>query len=253
MYELGARYMTLTHYNTLAWADSADDEPTNGGLTGFGEQVVREMNRLGMVVDLAHVSEGTMSDVLDVAQVPVIFSHSNARAINGDSRNVPDAILQRLRANGGIVMVTAVPNFVSEPQRLRIAERQAEEARQKSLWQGQPERVVAAMAQWDAANPEPQPTIAQLADHVDHIRAVAGIDHIGIGGDYDGMPGGPAGMEDVSGYPALFTELARRGYSQADLEKIASRNMMRVMRAAEAYAARHAGDPPIETRVAAGG
>ena len=253
MYELGARYLTLTHYNTLPWADSADDEPTNGGLTGFGEQVVREMNRLGMVVDLAHVSEGTMSDVLDVAQVPVIFSHSNARAINGDSRNVPDAILQRLRTNGGIVMVTAVPNFVSEPQRLRIAERQAEEARQKSLWQGQPERVVAAMAQWDAANPEPQPTIAQLADHVDHIRAVAGIDHIGIGGDYDGMPGGPAGMEDVAGYPALFTELARRGYARADLEKIASRNMMRVLRAAEAYAAQHAGDPPIETRVPAGG
>ena len=250
MHELGARYMTLTHYKTLAWADSADDAPTNGGLSEFGRQVVREMNRLGMLVDLAHVNEETMADALDVAQAPVIFSHSNARAVDGDSRNVPDAILRRLPANGGIVMVTAVPNFVSEPQRLRIAARQAEEARQKYLWQGQPDKVAEALGRWDAANPEPQPTIAQLADHVDHIRAVAGIDHIGIGGDYDGMPGGPAGMEDVSGYPALFTELARRGYSQADLEKIASRNMMRVLRAAEAYAAAHRADPPTETPVA---
>jgi membrane dipeptidase len=249
MYDLGARYMTLTHYKTLPWADSADDAPTHGGLTEFGEQVVREMNRLGMIVDLAHVSEGTMSDALDVAQAPVIFSHSNARMVDGDSRNVPDAILRRLPANGGIVMVTAVSNFISEPQRLRIAERQAEEARQKYLWQGQPERVETALAQWDAANPEPQPTIEQLADHIDHIRAVAGIDHIGVGGDFDGMPGGPPGFEDVSGYPSLFVELARRGYSRADLEKIASRNMMRVLRAAEAYAAAHRSDPPIETKV----
>ena len=147
-------------------------------------------------------------------------------------------------------MVTFVPNFISETQRLWIAERQAEEARQKYLWQGQPEKVAEAMQKWAAANPEPKPTVAQLADHVDHIRAIAGIDHIGIGGDYDGMPGGPPGMEDVSGYPVLFRELARRGYSQADLEKIASRNMMRVLRAAEAFAAAHRGDPPIETRVA---
>jgi len=250
MYELGARYMTITHYKTLAWADSADDAPTHQGLTEFGEQVVQEMNRLGMIVDLAHVSEGTMSDVLDVARAPVIFSHSNARALNGDSRNVPDAILRRLAANGGIVMVTAVPNFISEPQRQRIAARVGEEAREKSLWQGQPEQVTAAMAQWDAANPEPQPTIGELADHIDHIRAVAGIDHIGIGGDYDGMPGGPPGMEDVGGYPNLFVELARRGYSQADLEKIASRNMMRVMKAVEAYAAAHRADLPLENRVA---
>jgi len=249
MYALGARYMTLTHYKTLAWADSADDAPTNKGLTPFGEQVVREMNRLGMLVDLSHVSEDTMSDALDVARAPVIFSHSSARGVDGDSRNVPDAILRRLPANGGIVMVTFVPNFISEAQRLQIAERQAEEARQKYLWQGQPDRVTEAMAKWDAANPMPQPTIAQLADHVDHIRAVAGIDHIGVGGDYDGMPGGPPGMEDASGYPALFRELAGRGYSQADLEKISSRNMMGVLRAAEAYAAAHRGDPPIETKV----
>jgi membrane dipeptidase len=251
MYALGARYMTITHYKTLAWADSADDLPTNHGLTAFGAQVVREMNRLGMIVDLAHVSEETMADVLDVAHAPVIFSHSNARALNGDSRNVPDTILRRLPANGGIVMVTAVPNFISEPQRLWIAARAAEEARQKSLWQGQPQLVTAAMAQWVAANPEPQATIAELADHVDHIRSVAGIDHIGIGGDFDGMPGGPPGMEDVAGYPNLFAELARRGYSQADLEKVASRNMMRVLRAAEAYAAAHRADPPIENKVGA--
>jgi membrane dipeptidase len=249
LYALGARYMTLTHYKTLAWADSADDAPRNRGLTPFGEQVVREMNRLGMIVDLAHVNEDTMADALDVSRAPVIFSHSNARALDGDSRNVPDAILRRLPSNGGIVMVTALPNFISQAQFAYLADRAGEEARQKYLWQGQPEQVDAAMKAWDAAHPKPQASVAQLADHVDHIREIAGIDHVGVGGDYDGMPGGPAGMEDVSGYPALFVELARRGYSQADLEKIASRNMLRVMRAVEAYAAAHRGDAPIETPV----
>ena len=249
MYALGARYMTLTHYKTLGWADSADDLPTHKGLTPFGEQVVREMNRLGMIVDLAHVSADTMRSALTVARAPVIFSHSNARAVVEESRNVPDDVLRRLPANGGIVMVTGVADFVSPERRLWLAERSAETAREQWLWQGDPDKVKAEMAPWLAAHPEPKTTVAQLADHVDHIRQVAGIDHIGVGGDFDGWYAFPEGMSDVSGYPALFVELARRGYSQADLEKIASRNMLRVLRAVEAYAAAHRAEPPIETPV----
>ncbi|MEO6042101.1 MAG: dipeptidase [Croceibacterium sp.] len=250
LYALGARYMTLSHYKTLAWVDSADDVPTNHGLAPFGELVVREMNRLGMVVDLAHVNAEAMADALDVARAPVIFSHSNARALDGDSRNVPDDILQRLPANGGIVMVSAVTGFVSPALFEWNAQRAGEQARQTFLWQGQPDQVTEAMKVWDAGHPQPVATVAQMADHIDHIRTVAGIDHVGIGGDYDGIPTGPQGMEDVAGYPALFTELARRGYSQADLEKISSRNMMRVLRGVEAYAAAHRADPPIEVPVA---
>jgi membrane dipeptidase len=247
MYALGARYMTLTHYKTLTWADSADDVPSHKGLTPFGEQVVREMNRLGMIVDLSHVSTDTMRDALAVARAPVIFSHSNARAVVEESRNVPDDVLRQLTANGGIVMVTGVADFVSPERRLWLAERSAETAREQWLWQGDPDKVTAQMAAWTAAHPEPRTTVSQLADHVDHIRQVAGIDHIGVGGDFDGWNSFPEQFGDVSGYPALFVELARRGYSQADLEKIASRNMLRVMRSVEAYAAAHRGDPPIET------
>lgn len=251
MYALGARYMTLTHSKTLSWADSATDAPTHGGLTDFGRDVVREMNRLGMLVDLSHVSEATMHDALDVAQAPVIFSHSGARAINGHARNVPDSVLARLPENGGVVMVVALPGFLSEEQRNWFAARSGEEARLKTLWQGQPDEVAAQLAKWDATNPTPLAAVGQMADHIDHIRDIAGIDHIGIGGDYDGMPGGPVGMEDVSGYPVLFAELARRGYSQEDLEKIASRNVMRVLRAAEAFAASQADALPIESTVSA--
>lgn len=249
-YDLGVRYLTLTHSKTLSWADSATDAPQHDGLTDFGKDVVREMQRIGMLVDLSHVSEATMMDALDVAGAPVMFSHSGARAVNGHSRNVPDNVLLRVKDNGGIVMVVGLPGYLSEERRQWYARREAEQASLKSLWQGQPDAVDAAMNQWDTANPEPKATVATFADHIDHIRKVAGIDSIGIGGDYDGMDSGPVGMEDVTGYPALFVELARRGYSQADLEKISSRNMMRVLKAAEAYAAAHRADPPIESPVA---
>lgn len=248
-YDLGARYMTLTHSKNTPWADSATDMPAHGGLSDFGKDVVREMNRLGMLVDLSHVSEEAMHDALDVAKAPVIFSHSSARAINGHARNVPDSVLERLPDNGGIVMVTAVPGFLSEAARDWNARRAAEEARLKALWQGQPSEVDQRLAEWDGANPLPRAGIADMADHIDHVRKIAGISSIGIGGDYDGIPFAPDGLEDVSTYPALFAELARRGYTQGQLEDIAFNNMMRVMRAAEAYKASVADMPPIETPV----
>jgi len=246
MYDLGARYLTLTHSKTLSWADSATDAPQHDGLTDFGRDVVREMQRIGMLVDLSHVSEGTMLDALEVAKAPVIFSHSGARAVNGHARNVPDNVLEKLKANGGIVMVVGLPGYLSEEQRQWYSQHKAEEARLGALWQGQPDVVERELKAWDDAHPTPLATVGDMADHIDHIRQVAGIDHIGLGGDYDGMDIGPVGMEDVAGYPALFVELARRGYSQQDLEKIASRNMMRVLRAAEAYASAYRKDPPIE-------
>lgn len=249
MYALGVRYMTLTHSKNTSWADSATDTPAHDGLTDFGRQVVREMNRLGMLVDLSHVSEATMLDALDESKAPVIFSHSGALAVTAHPRNVSDSVLKRVAANGGIVMAVAYPSYISEERRAWGAAMSAEAARAKTLYPGDPKAADAAVKAWHASNPEPVSTIAQLADHIDHIRKVAGIDHIGLGGDYDGMATGPKGMEDVSGYPMLFIELARRGYSQADLEKIASGNIMRVLRAAERYAAQHSGDQPIEVPV----
>jgi membrane dipeptidase len=247
---MGARYMTLTHNSNTPWADAATDNPKHGGLTEFGKDVVREMNRIGMLVDLSHVSEATMMDALDVARAPVIFSHSGARGVTPHPRNVPDAVLARLPENGGVVMVVALPGFINEKLRQWNAARAAEVARLKVIHLGNPNAAADAMDAWLAANPEPKSPLADVADHIDHIRKVAGVEHIGIGGDYDGMPSGPVGMEDVSGYPALFTELAKRGYSQAELEMIASRNILRVMRAAEAYAASVADMPPIETLIA---
>ena len=246
MYDLGARYMTLTHGRTLDWADSATDAPRHDGLNAFGMDVVREMNRIGMLVDLSHVSEAAMHDALDAARAPVIFSHSGARGVTGHLRNVPDTVLERLPLNGGVVMVVALPWFINEDLRNHAANRAGEKARLEALYSGLPDQVEAMLAKWDEENRAPVSTISDMADHIDHIRDVAGIDNIGIGGDYDGMPHGPVGMEDVTGYPALFLELARRGYSQEDLEKISMRNMMRVMREAEAFAASMEGSPAIE-------
>jgi membrane dipeptidase len=245
-YALGARYMTLTHFRNLAWADSATDAPAHDGLTDFGRDVVREMQRIGMLVDLSHVSEATMLDALEVAKAPVMFSHSGARAIAHHPRNVPDSALDKLKANGGVVMVVTLPSYVSDEVRGWSARQAAQKALLDAQNVGDPAAAKAAMAAWDKANPPPRSTISQLADHIDHIAKRIGVDHVGLGGDFDGMASTTQGMDDVSGYPALFVELARRGYSQADLQKIASGNMLRVLRGAEAYAAAHRGDPPIE-------
>ncbi len=249
MYELGARYMTLTHFKNTAWADAATDAPVHGGLTEFGRDVVREMQRLGMLVDLSHVSEATMNDALDVAKAPVIFSHSNALAINSHPRNVPDAVLARLKANGGIVMVNAYPAYVVEATRQWNIQRATEEARLKAVHIGQPKAAADALAAWAKANPAPIGSTADVANHLDHIKRLAGAEHVGLGGDYDGIETTVQGMEDVSTYPVLFVELARRGWTQAELEGLASRNIMRVMKAAEAYAATRKGDAPIENPV----
>ncbi len=242
LYQAGARYMTITHSKNTPWADSATDVPKSGGLAPFGVAVVKEMNRLGMLVDISHVSEKTMMDVLDVTSAPVIFSHSGARAIDGHPRNVPDTVLARLKTNGGIVMQVFLPDFVSEEVREWEGAKAAEDARANYLFRGNPAAAAGALADWIAAHPRPHATIAQVADHIDHIREVAGIDHIGLGGDFDGMDSVIDGLDDVSGYPALFVELARRGYSRQDLEKIACRNLLRVLRATEAVAKAKSGE-----------
>ncbi len=250
MHALGVRYMTLTHSRNTPWADSATDTPAHGGLTEFGKDVVREMNRIGMVVDLSHVSEDVMNDALDIARAPVIFSHSGARGVNGHARNVPDSVLARLADNGGIIMVVGLPGFLNEERRQWHARYLAQEARLSALNQGQPDLVEAAMAQWTSANPEPETMVSHMAGHIDHVRALIGVEHIGIGGDFDGMPSGPVGFEDVSGYPALFAELVRRGYSQVELELIASRNAIRVLRDVERHSASQRDASPIETAFA---
>ena len=235
-YDLGARYMTLTHNVTLDWADAALDKPVHGGLTAFGREVIAEMNRLGMMVDLSHVSPGVMSDALDVTQSPVIFSHSSARALVDFPRNVPDSILARMPKNGGVVMVTFVPAFVST----EVMQWEAKARDWKPV--GVAETDTAAVKQqreeWLKANPRPQATLSQVADHLDHVKKVAGADHVGIGSDFDGIDTTPTGLQDVSTFPVLFAELIRRGWSDEDLKKLARYNILRVLRANEQVASR---------------
>jgi membrane dipeptidase len=243
MYALGARYMTLTHSLNNDWADSATEDPVHHGLTAFGRAVVHEMNRLGMLVDLSHVSSETMKAALAVSAAPVMFSHSGARALVDHPRDVPDDVLALVKKNRGVVMVNFYPGYVSQASARWSADHAAEKARLNSppfdgLYLGQPERAKAALAEWEKAHPAPLVTIAMVADHIDHIREVAGVDCVGIGSDFDGIPAAPVGLEGVDKFPALLAELARRGWSDADIAKVAGGNMLRVMRDAEAAAKR---------------
>jgi membrane dipeptidase len=237
-YELGVRYMTLTHNVTLDWADAALDSAKHNGLTKFGDSVVREMNRLGMLVDLSHVSPATMSRALNVTAAPVIFSHSGARSLVDVPRNVPDSILRRVTANGGIVMVPFVTGFVSpavnlyeQSTRPLIKDLQAKYGKDTA-------GITREINQWRVAHPAPRATLSQVADQIEYVRKVAGVDHVGIGGDFDGITEVVQGLEDVSTYPALFAELARRGWSDADLRKLAGENLLRVFGEAESVAKR---------------
>ena len=237
-YRLGARYMTLTHAKSTPWADSATDSPQHGGLTPFGEQVVREMNWLGMLVDLSHVAPDTMKDAIAVSEAPVIFSHSSARALNDVPRNVPDDVLQMLPKNGGVVMVTFVPGFLSPKVAAWNTLQTAEITRLQQQFPNDEAARKQGIDTWNKGNPAPRATIADAADHIDHIRKVAGIDHIGLGGDFDGITSVPQGLEDVSKYPFLTVELLRRGYTDEEIKKILGLNILRVMKAAEGVAAR---------------
>ncbi|MES2043852.1 MAG: dipeptidase [Pseudomonadota bacterium] len=254
---LGAGYLTLTHVLTIDWADSATDNPRHDGLTKFGEAVVHELNRIGMLVDLSHVSEDTMRDALRVSKAPVIFSHSSARALVDHPRDVSDDVLKLVAANGGVVMVNYAPNYVSEAMRRWSADRAAERARLNAppyggLLIGQPDKAAAAMKQWEAEHPRPVVTLAMVADHIEHVAKVAGVDHVGIGSDYDGVGNElPQGLENVDTYPALLAELMRRGWSDADVAKLAGGNVLRVMERAEAVAASMRGELPATATVAA--
>jgi len=240
---LGAGYLTLTHSRTIEWADSATDNPKHGGLTPFGKAVVLELNRLGMLVDLAHVNEDVMRDAMAVSKAPVIFSHSGARGVDDHPRNVSDAVLKLVAANGGVVMVNFSRGYVSDAYRKWQAEEAAEKARLNAppfggLLIGQPDKAAAALEEWRKANPAPKVTLSQVADHIDHIAKVAGVDHVGIGSDYDGVDNSlPEGLESVADYPALLAEMLRRGWSDADVAKLAGGNVLRVMEQAEKVAA----------------
>ncbi len=256
MYDAGARYMTLTHSLNTRWADSATANPEHGGLTAFGRQVVAEMNRLGMLVDLSHVSAETMRDALEVSQAPVIFSHSGAAGVAEHARNVPDDVLALVKKNRGVVMVNFAVNYVSRERAVWSADRSAEQARYNAppfggLYIGQPEKAKAALAEWDKAHPKPRVTLAMVADHIDHIGKVCGRDCVGLGSDFDGIPETPEGLEGVDKYPALLAEMARRGWSDAELAGLAGGNALRALKEAEAVARKlQATTPPSNATVA---
>ena len=237
-YALGVRYMTLTHSKNTDWADSATDKPAHQGLTPFGRAVVHEMNRLGMLVDLSHVSPETMKAALETTRAPVIFSHSSARALDDHPRDVPDDVLRMVKQNHGVVMVNFYPPFISQAVATWDADRAGASAKFDALYVGQPDRAKAAMDQWKKEHPQPKATIAQVADHIDHIRKIAGVESVGIGSDFDGIEITPEGLEGVDTYPALFAELARRGWTDGELAALAGRNLLRVMREAEQVAAK---------------
>jgi membrane dipeptidase len=237
LYALGVRYLTLTHNANVGWADSATDEPAAGGLSDFGRDVVREMQRIGMLVDLSHVAVSTMHDALDVGQAPVIFSHSSARAVCDAPRNVPDDVLARLADNGGVCMVTFVPAFVSQSCADWMTGLKAEAAR-RGVDPRNLDQLFSLKPEWELAHPVPRATLAQVADHVEHVRKVAGVEHVGLGGDFDGTPDVTIGLEDVSAYPALFAELLARGWTEADCAALAGGNLLRALREAESFAAR---------------
>ena len=244
-YNLGARYMTLAHNQTTEWADSATDDPKYGGLSRFGVQVVHEMNRIGMLVDLSHVSPDTMKDAIAATRAPVIFSHSSARGIGGHPRNVPDDVLRLLPANGGVVMVNFVPSFLSDAVWNWSAAKDAEEARLKAIHRSSKSAVEAGVKAWKAANPAPVVTVADVANHIEHIAKIAGHDHVGIGGDFDGIDDTVEGLNGVEDYPGLFAELVRRGWSDEDLAKLAGGNVLRALRRAETVAASMKNEPAI--------
>ena len=244
-YRLGARYMTLTHNQTTEWADSGTDEPKHDGLSPFGLQVVKEMNRLGMLVDISHVAPATMKDAIAASRAPVIFSHSDVAALNPHPRSVPDDVLRLLPANGGVIMVTFVPPFLSAEAWAWGREQSAEQARLKSLYSFDKARQESELKAWEAAHPAPKVTVATVADHIEHAAKTAGHDHVGIGGDFDGIDRTVVGLDGVEDYPALFAELIRRGWSDADLTKLAGGNILRALRQAEAVAASMANEPPV--------
>lgn len=236
LHRLGVRYMTLTHNDNVPWADSATDEPAAGGLTGFGREVVAEMNRIGMLVDLSHVAATTMRDALDCAEAPVIFSHSSCRAVADSPRNVPDDVLARLPENGGVCMITFVPSFVA-PEVVAWDKRLREAMVAAGVRHSDLEARQEFRESWGGP-PRPKADLSHVVAHVEHAREVAGIDHIGIGGDYDGVDELPVGLEDVSGYPNLFAALLDRGWTEEDCAKLAGENALRALAEAEAYAAK---------------
>ncbi|HZU50927.1 MAG TPA: dipeptidase [Sphingomicrobium sp.] len=250
-YDLGARYMTLTHFKNNEFADSATDDPKYHGINEFGRAVIYEMNRIGMLVDLSHVSPETMRAALKMTRAPVLFTHSDARALSDHPRNVPDDVLKLVAANGGVVMVNFYMGHLSSAYAEWSAEKSAEEARLESLYSGQPDRRAAAMSEWLGSHPAPHADVGLIADHIEHVATTAGYDHVGIGGDLDGIgfDEAPAGMNSVSSYPLLFAELIRRGWSDENLSKLAGGNVLRVMREAEAVAASMKNQPPSMERL----